>query len=141
VGLICAINLRLTFDRPTLIKAIPKPDKMAADAFEPAAEELLDRVLLMTDNAGAADEHRALNYLAMRYPAIYARAAESFANDWSLTGVDTNISGLGSTRKMVDVIFSFTHRATDFTEQFYVRVDVTEQYPFLVGKLSPYYDR
>ncbi len=30
----------------------------------------------MTDNAGATDEHRALNYLAMGYPAIYARAAE-----------------------------------------------------------------
>jgi hypothetical protein len=26
----------------------------------------------LTDNAGATDEHRALNYLAMRYPAIYA---------------------------------------------------------------------
>ena len=33
----------------------------------------------MTDNAGATDEHRALNYLAMRYPAIYAKAAEQFA--------------------------------------------------------------
>jgi hypothetical protein len=130
-----------SFDRPTLIKAIPKPEKIAAEAFEPAAEELLDRVLLMTDNAGAADEHRALNYLAMRYPAIYGKAAESFANDCSLTGVDTNYSTLSSTRKLVDVIFSFTHRATDFTEKFYARVDVTEEYPFLVTKLSPYYDR
>ena len=33
----------------------------------------------MTDNAGATDEHRALNYLAVRYPAIYAKAAEAFA--------------------------------------------------------------
>ena len=32
----------------------------------------------LTDNAGASDEHRALNYLAMRYPDIYARAAEAF---------------------------------------------------------------
>jgi hypothetical protein len=28
----------------------------------------------LTDNAGANDEHRALNYMAMRYPAIYAKA-------------------------------------------------------------------
>jgi hypothetical protein len=33
----------------------------------------------MTDNAGATDEDRAPNYLAVRYPAIYAKAAESFA--------------------------------------------------------------
>jgi hypothetical protein len=130
-----------SFDRPTLIKAIAKPDNIAAEAFEPAAEELLDRVLLMTDNAGAADEHRALNYLAMRYPAIYRKAAESFANDCSLTGVDASYSTLSSTRKLVDVIFSFTHRTTDFTEKFYARVDVTEEYPFLVTKLSGYYDR
>ena len=30
---------------------------------------------------------------------------------------------------------------TDFTEKFFVRVDVTEEFPFLVTKLSPYHDR
>ena len=30
----------------------------------------LRRIMQMTDNAGATDEHRALNYLAMRYPAF-----------------------------------------------------------------------
>jgi hypothetical protein len=42
---------------------------------------------------------------------------------------------------VVDIIFSFTHRQTDVTEKFFVRVDVTEEFPFLVTKLSPYYDR
>jgi hypothetical protein len=32
-------------------------------------------------------------------------------------------------------------RSTDVTEKFLVRVDVTEEFPFLVTKLSPYYDR
>lgn len=41
----------------------------------------------------------------------------------------------------MDVIFSFTHRATDVTEKQIVRVDVTEEFPFLATKLSPYYDR
>ena len=27
------------------------------------------------------------------------------------------------------------------TEKFFVRVDVTEEFPFLVTKMSPYYDR
>jgi len=44
-------------------------------------------------------------------------------------------------RKIVDVIFSFTDRKTDVTEKYFVRVDVTEEFPFLVTKLSPYYDR
>jgi hypothetical protein len=42
---------------------------------------------------------------------------------------------------MVEVIFSYTNRNTDFTEKFSVRVDVSEEFPFLVKKLSPYYDR
>jgi hypothetical protein len=41
----------------------------------------------MTDNAGGTDENRALNYLAVRYPSIYARAAESFAGNFSLSAV------------------------------------------------------
>jgi hypothetical protein len=33
------------------------------------------------------------------------------------------------------------NRNTDFTEKFFVRVGATEEFPFLVTKLSPYYDR
>jgi len=95
----------------------------------------------MTDNAGATAEHRSLNYLAVRYPAIYAKAAEEFARDFSLTGVDVLASPLSGARSVADVIFSYTNRNTDFTEKFFVRVDVTEEFPFLVTKLSPYYDR
>jgi len=41
----------------------------------------------------------------------------------------------------VDVIFSFTDRKTDVTEKYFTRVDVSEEFPFLVTKMSPYYDR
>jgi hypothetical protein len=130
-----------SFDRDTLIKAIPKPEKTTAAQFGPAAEELFDRIMQVTDNAGSTDEHRALNYLAMRYPAIYAKAAEEFGRSASLTAVEVRQSPLSGTRNVVDVIFAFTNRGTDFTEKFAVRVDVTEKFPFLVSKLSPYYDR
>jgi len=63
----------------------------------------------LTDNAGATDEHRALNYLAMRYPAIYAKAAEEFARDSSLSGVETRPSPLSATRKIIEVIFAYTN--------------------------------
>jgi hypothetical protein len=130
-----------SFDRDALIKAIPTPEKISPEDFGPAAAELFDRIMQMTDNAGATDEHRALNYLAVRYPAIYAKAAEEFARDFSLTGVEVRPSLLSSTRNIVDVIFSYTNRNTDFTEKFCVRVDVTEEFPFLVTKMSSYYDR
>jgi hypothetical protein len=138
---IVAFDQIYSFDRDALIKAIPKPEKTTAAQFRPAVEELFCRIMQMTDNAGATDDHRALNYLAMRYPAIYAKAAEEFARDASLTGVDVRPSPLSSTRNIVDVIFSYTNRNTDFTEKFFVRCDMTEEFPFLVTKLSPYFDR
>jgi hypothetical protein len=130
-----------SFDHDSLMKAIPRPEKTIDPQFEAAAEEVFDRILQLTDNAGATDEHRALNYLAMRYPAIYAQTAQEFAREFSLTGVDARPSRLSGTRRIVDCIFSFTNRHTDFTEKLFVRTDVTEEFPFLISKLSPYYDR
>jgi hypothetical protein len=130
-----------SFDRNALIKAIPRPEKISAEDFVPAAEELFDRIMQMTDNAGGNDEHRALNYLAVRYPAIYANAADAFARNASLTGVEVALSRLTGPRKILDVVFSYTNRNTDVVERFFVRVDVTEELPFLVTKMSPYYDR
>ena len=131
-----------SFDIDSLIATIPRPEKgKKEERFEAAAEELFWRIMQMADNAGATDEHRALNYLVVRYPAIYAKAAEAFGKDFSLTAVETRPSPLSGTRKVVEVIFAFTNRSTDFTEKFFVRVDVTEEWPFLVTKMSPYYDR
>lgn len=130
-----------SFDRDTLVKAVPKPEKISAKDFEPAARELFDRVMQLTDNAGATDEHRALNYLSMRYPAVYATVAECHARDCSLAGVDVRVSRLSGTRKIMDVIFTLTNRKTDVSEKFFTRVDVSEEFPYLVTKMSPYYDR
>ena len=130
-----------SFDVDSLVKTIPRPEKTSPEKFAPVAEELFSRIMQMTDNAGATDEHRALNYLAVRYPAIYTSAAEAQAQNSSLTAVEVLPSRLSGVRKVLDVIFAYTNRTTDVTEKFFVRVDVTEEFPFLVTKLSPYYDR
>jgi hypothetical protein len=44
-------------------------------------------------------------------------------------------------RCVVEVIFLFANCTTDVVEKQFLRVDVTEEFPFLVTKLSPYYDR
>ena len=138
---IVVVDQIYSFQREALMGAIPRPETTPAKEFDAAANELFDRVMQLTDNAGGTDDHRALNYLAMRYPAIYTTVADAHGRNASLTGVDVRPSRLSSTRKIVDVIFSFTNRNNEFTEKFFVRVDVTEEFPFLVTKLSPYYDR
>ncbi|MGA7916860.1 MAG: hypothetical protein WCA00_16620 [Candidatus Acidiferrales bacterium] len=108
--------------------------------FAPMAEELFDRIKQMTDNAGASDEHRAVNYCAVRYPAIYTKAAEYYAANSSLTAVEVQGSSLRGMRNVVEVIFSYTNRNTDVVDKCFVRVDVTDEFPFLITKLSPYCD-
>jgi hypothetical protein len=131
-----------SFDIDSLIASIPRPERREEEErFAAAAEELFWRIMQMADNAGATDEHRALNYLVVRYPAIYGVVAEAFGRNEALTAVYVRPSPLSGARKILEVIFSFTNRATDVIEKFFVRVDVTEEWPFLVTKLSPYYDR
>lgn len=130
-----------SFDRDQLIHQIPRPEHHPEEEFRATAAELLDRIMQVADNAGATDEHRALNYLAVRCPAIYTRATEAHGAESALTAVEARRSHLSGARAIVEVIFSYTHRRTDVTEKYFVRVDVTEEFPFLVTKLSPYYDR
>lgn len=106
-----------------------------------AARDLFDRIMQMTHNAGATAEQRALNYLAVSYPAIYAMAADACKRDLTLTKVEVRPSRLSGARRILDVIFSYANRKTGVTEKYFVRVDVSGQFPFLVTELSPYYER
>ena len=130
-----------SFDRDSLIASIPRPDNVPTERFPEAAGEVFDRIMQVTDNAGATDEHRALNFLAVRCPAIYAAVADAHSRNLSLTAIDVRPSALSGLRNIVEVIFSFTNRTTDVVEKQFLRVDVTEEFPFLVTRLSPYYDR
>ena len=132
-----------SFDRDTLISAIPTDKKLAAKEdkqFRTAAGDLFDRLTQLADNSGATDEHRALNYLAMRYPVIYG-LADRYGDEFAFTSVETGHSRLSGVRNIISVIFTFTNRKTELIERYFVRVDVTEEFPFLVSKLQPYYER
>jgi hypothetical protein len=135
---IVAFDQIYSFDVDSLIASIPRPEDVDPERFKATSQEIFHRITQIADNTGNTDGDRALNYLAVRYPPIYAKAAEKFLQDYSLTGVEVNPSPLSGVRKIVDVVFSFTNRKSDFTEAFFVRVDVTEQFPFIVTKLTPY---
>jgi hypothetical protein len=130
-----------SFDVDSLVASIPRPQNVDADQFKATAEEVFSRVVQIGDNAGATDEHRALNYLSVRYPALYATVADAQARNASLSAVEVRPSALSGTRRIVEVVFSFTNRASDVVEKSFARVDVTEEFPFLVTRLSPYFDR
>jgi hypothetical protein len=130
-----------SFDRDSLLKSLKPPKDADLKKFNAAAAEMLDRIIQQSDNAGAADADRALNYLSVRYDQIYTTAANAFANNASFTSVDVLPSPLSGTRKIVDVVFAFTARDTDVVSKYFVRVDVTECFPFLITKMSPYFDR
>lgn len=130
-----------SFDREALIKSIPRPEKISADKFRPIAEEVFERLIQLADNAGATDEDRLRTYLAVRGPAPYITAADAIARNLSLTAVDVRPSALSGTRKILEVIFSFTHRETGVVEKFSTSVDVHGKYPFLVKPMSQTFDR
>lgn len=137
---IVAFDKIYSFDRDSLIKAIPRSGKVSAKDFEQKAAEVFQSMTQMRENAGATDGDRAVNYLVVRYPRIYEAAAEAFGKNQSLSAIDVRASTLSGTRTLIDVIFSFRHRNTDVVEKHAVRVDVTDEFPFLAKPLSPYYD-
>jgi hypothetical protein len=128
-----------SFDRESLLKSIPAP-KHSGKEFAAIAAEVLDRILASTDNAGATEPNRALNYLALRDPGIYALTADCFAREFSLTAIEVRPWRLSVTRKVAEVIFTFTQRKNEFVEKYSTRVDVNDLYPFLSAKIAPYYD-
>ncbi|GAA1497852.1 hypothetical protein [Paeniglutamicibacter kerguelensis] len=141
---IVAFDQLYSFDRSSLLGAIPKPENATGkklSLFRATSAELFDRIMQLADNAGNTDEHRALNYLAVRYPDIYTQTAIAHEENASLDAVDVRLSRLSGVRKVLDVIFSYRNRRTDVVHKYFVRVDVTEEFPFLVTKLSPFYDR
>jgi hypothetical protein len=125
------------------IKAVPRPASIPAkqeEQFRATVREVL-LLILQKFNLGATDEDRALNYLAMRYAAIYARAAESNQQNASLTGIQVSRSSASNTRTIMDVVFSYTNRQTNVVDMYCTSVDVTGEFPFLISPLSPCFGR
>ncbi len=138
---VVAFDQIYSFQGEDLVKALKRPPKTDAEQFEDSSMTLLSRLMQLGDNAGDTDEHRALNYVAVRNPRIYEQTVKAFGEGASLSSVEFRDSRLSGTRKIIDIVLSYTGRQTDVTEKYFVRVDVTEEFPFMVTTLSPYYDR
>jgi hypothetical protein len=132
-----------SFDRDTLMNAIPKRKEKGAseDQFRKTADAVFNHLIQIADNAGAIDEHRALNYLAVRYDEIYHRTQLLQDENYSFTGIEVRPSLLSGTRKIVDVISSYENRANRALQKWFCRVDVTGEWPYLVSPMREYFER
>lgn len=140
---IVVFDMIYSFDRDSLVASIPVPESVAArnrDKFRQTAGAFFQNVMKLADNAGATDDHRALNYVATRYSQIYTTLAEQQNENASLARVEVRSSALSGARLVVDVILSFVNRTTGVTTRYSLQVDVTEEWPFLVRPLSQYYE-
>ncbi|MEG3152773.1 cupin domain-containing protein [Sphingomonas sp. ZT3P38] len=125
-----------SFSIDEFVKALPLDQGQVA-----AGKDLLNRITQLIDNVGDLDEHRAVNYLAMRYPAIYSLVVENYGRDLSLQGVGISPVSTRSQRRLVDVTLRFVSRKTDVRELYAARVDVTGMFPFMVSALRPVFEK
>lgn len=130
-----------SFDRDTLMKSIPKRKGESDEQFRKTANALFNHIIQIADNAGSTDEHRALNYLVVRYDEIYHRTQILQDQNYSFTAVEVRPSRLSGARKVVDVILSYENRGNKAVQKWFVRVDVTEEFPFLVSPMQEYFER
>lgn len=98
--------------------------------FGEVASALFTRLTQSTENVGASDVHRALNYLIMQHPGIFLSAAERHERHL-LDRIDTRVIQAPGARKQVAVILSFIETSTGLTERLFTRVDVTDEWPFV----------
>jgi len=130
-----------SFNKDDLIKSIPKRKGENEEQIKNTSNALFNHIVQIADNAGATDEHRAINYLSVRYDEIYHRTQSMQDENYSFTAIDVRLSRLSGTRKIVDVIFTYENRTNRAIQQWFTRVDVTEEFPFLVSPMQQYFER
>jgi hypothetical protein len=97
----------------------------------------------LADNWGLTDEDRAYNYLIARY-AVDAENLEEINEEFELTSVPVVSSRLGGdSRRIVRVIYTFKSRGpnTPAQRKYFVRVDVTDEFPFIATSWNRYLER
>lgn len=118
--------------------AVPSPATGGSD-FQAVVREVFTRLTRGAGNRGYADEHRARNYVALRYPPIYHAVRQAQRDGKVLVGIDAQHSHAAG-RRLVSVRLTVRHPRTDITERYQCLVDVTEVFPFLITGLQPVYD-
>ncbi len=106
------------------------------------AQSVLSNLLRLTNIAGNTNEQRAVNFLTYTYFELY----KYLGTQLHPSSPDVEIFRYGAVRSepvpetgdrtVLSIIFEFPNPQTAIQESCYVRVDVTERYPFVTGTLA-----
>ncbi|MGF1747667.1 hypothetical protein [Vibrio cionasavignyae] len=114
-----------------------------------AISNVLD-ALTKKPNIGVSEFDRAKNFIAYRYPTIYAASHEgnhfashapnhSTANDAQyLESLEVQYSNVAPGRTIVDIILTYQKNVSGRQLSYFASVDVTDQFPFLHSNLTDY---
>jgi len=114
-------------------------DASSRDQDKAVVGDLFNRLIRRSDNWGTSDEHRALNYIALRYPQFYSAILAGRREGKTLASVEA-FPAASTERRVIAVRATLRNRHTDIIERYRCLVDVTEVFPFLVSSLERTYD-
>jgi hypothetical protein len=129
----------LAFTAAEFASGVPTPQPVDPSQFASIVEEVFLRIRDRDGNHGLSVEHRALNFVALRYPEMYAVIASGYAKGLSLTAIDTRHRHLEG-RIEADVVLTLRKHGPDGLERYLVRVDATDLFPFLAAPITRIYD-
>lgn len=127
-------------DIDEFVKRVPRPKDLPEKDFADCTRAVFSRILRRADNTGLSDDHRALNYVALRYPATYEVATRAVAKSMMIAGIDATPQVAPDGRRLVRLRFSFRGTSNGLIERYSCRVDVTEEFPFIVSTLQQVFD-
>jgi hypothetical protein len=104
-----------------------------------AIKEIFKRLTRRANNNGIIDEHRACNYAALRYPAIYHAVLQGQVDRKDLVGLDARRVP-SSHRKVVAVRITHKMPGSGGFEHLQCLIDVTDVFPFIARPLEVVYD-
>lgn len=125
-------GIEVTLDQIFTISPEQLAPRQGADLFGYLAQ--------LSDNFGLTDQDRAYNYLAARYKIPYDKL-DKVHQDFELAGAPTISSRLSGGNRIVDVILRFRGTQTIVEKKYFLRVDVTHEFPMIITGLTPYLDR
>ena len=114
----------------TRVEGALKAKNFERKRFSAVAREVFRRVVQSTENIGAMESHRALNFVLVQHPGL-ALSVHERPNS-VLDRIETRTVQGTDLRKIIAVILTFVDRATGVPERVFCRVDVTEEWPFLI---------
>jgi hypothetical protein len=134
------VDQLIRFEKDEFVGRVPRSTDLPEEEFKNSIRYIFSRILRRSNNAGISDDHRALNYIALRDPAIFEVSTRAAAKSLMLASIDARPQIFSDGRRTVTVRFNYRGPGNGLTERYSCRVDVTEQFPFILSPMQQTFD-